>query len=282
MNRPLAALLTIASLFTQAAFPAMANDGGTKPQRIVSINLCLDQLVLMLADPSHIQSLTFLSLNPAYSFMHEEAAKVPEINHGAAEEILPLDPDLVLAGQFSAKFAVQMLQRTGYQVEILSIPNNFNEVRAQIRHVGDLLGEQERAETLVAQMNATLAAIPPADATAMPVAAVYLPNGFTVGPGTFYHEAMVAAGLHNMAEDVGISYWGYMSMEHLLLAKPEIIISGGFDPKRPSIAEAVVAHPAMRKSGATARIMEIPARMWDCAGPMNAEAAAILAGARTN
>jgi len=280
MNRISAALLAIAALFTQAAFPVMANDGGAKPQRIVSINLCLDQLVLMLADPEHIQSLTFLSLDPAYSFMHEEAANVLVINHGAAEEILPLEPDIVLAGQFSASFAVQMLQRTGYHVEVLNIPSNFEEVRAHIRHVGDLLGEQERAEALVAEMDATLAAIPPADPAAAPVAAVYLPNGFTAGPGTFYHEAMVAAGLHNMAEDVGISYWGYMSMEHLLLAKPEIIISGGFHPNRPSIAEAVIAHPAMRKSGATAKILEVPARMWDCAGPMNAEAARILAGAR--
>ena len=280
MKRITAALLALASLVTQAIAPALANDGGAKPQRVVSINLCLDQLVLMMADPSHIKSLTFLSLDPAYSFMHAEAAKVAAINHGAAEEILPLEPDLVLAGQFSATFAVQMLRRTGYRVEVLSIPNNFEEVRAHIRNVGALLGEEEKAEVLVAEMDATLAAIPPPTDEMAPVAAVYLPNGFTVGPGTFYHEAMMAAGLHNMAEDVGISYWGYMSMEHLLLAKPEIIISGDFDPKRPSIAEAVIAHPAMRKSGATAKILEVPARMWDCAGPMNAEAAAILAGAR--
>jgi iron complex transport system substrate-binding protein len=280
MKRALAALLAFAFLAAQAAAPALANDGGAKPQRIASINLCLDQLVLMMADPSHIQSLTFLSLDPAYSFMYEEAAKVPAINHGAAEEILPLEPDLVLAGQFSATFAVQMLQRTGYRVEVLGIPSNFEEVRAHIRNVGALLGEEDKAEILVAEMDATLAAIIIDPDAVRPVAAVYLPNGFTVGPGTFYHEAMMAAGLHNMAEDVGISYWAYMSMEHLLLAKPEIIVSGGFDPKRPSIAEAVVAHPAMRKSGATAKILEVPARMWDCAGPMNADAAAILAGAR--
>lgn len=280
MTHTIAAFLAAATLLAHSVAPALANDGGAKPQRIVSINLCLDQLVLMLADPAHIQSVTFLSLNPAYSFMHEAAANVPVINHGAAEEILPLEPDLVLAGQFSSTFATQMLQRTGYRVEVFGIPGDFDEVRAHIRALGALLGEQEKAEGLVAAMDATLAGIKPAAEGPAPVAAVYLPNGFTVGPGTFYHEALVAAGLHNMAEDVGISYWAYMSMEHLLLAKPEIIVSGGFDPKRPSIAEAVVAHPAMRKSGATARILEVPARTWDCAGPMNAEAAAILAGAR--
>lgn len=280
MTRTFAALLAIATLLGQAAAPATANDGGGKPQRIVSINLCLDQLVLMLADPSHIQSVTFLSLDPAYSFMHQEAAKVPVINHGAAEEILPLQPDLVLAGQYSSTFAANMLTRTGYRVETFGIPGNFEEVRAHIRKVGEMLGEDEKAEAMVAEMDATLAGIKTDPNAPAPVAAVYLANGFTVGPGTFYHEAMVAAGLHNMAEDLGISYWAYMSMEHLLLAKPEIIVSGGFDPERPSIAEAVVAHPAMRKSGATARILEVPARTWDCAGPMNAEAAKILAGAR--
>ncbi len=280
MTRAFAAILAITTLLVQAVAPALANDGGAKPQRIVSINLCLDQLVLMLADPSHIQSVTFLSLDPAYSFMHEEAANVPVINHGATEEILPLQPDLVLAGQYSSTFAASMLTRTGYRVETFGIPGTFEEVRAHIRKVGEMLGEGEKAEAMVAEMDATIASIEIGPDDGAPVAAVYLPNGFTVGPGTFYHEAMVAAGLHNMAEDVGISYWAYMSMEHLLLAKPEIIVSGGFDPKRPSIAEAVVAHPAMRKSGATARILEVPARTWDCAGPMNAEAAKILAGAR--
>ena len=275
----LAAIVTI-MIGASAGTWALANDGGPKPQRIVSLNLCVDQLVLMLAEPEHVRSVTWLSLDPVSSVMATEAARVPHINRGSAEEILPLDPDLILAGQFSSRFTTRMLQRTGFRVEVIGIPTSFDEVRENIRHIGALLGEDQRAEELVAEMDATLAVIGTPDPAGAPGAVVYQPNGFTVGPGTFYHEALTTAGLHNIAEDVGISFYGYMALEELLLAKPEIIISSGFDPKRPSIAEAVLAHPAMQKSGATARTLDLPARLWDCAGPMNADAAAILAAAR--
>lgn len=251
-----------------------------KPSRVVSLNLCLDQLVLMLAEPGNIASVTWLAADGFASVTPQAAAKVRLLNRGFAEEILPIRPDLVLAGAFTTPFTVQMLRRTGFNVEVLAVPTSLDDVREQIRLVGDLLRERPRAEAVVAAMDAILAsAAPPLDAPRLR-AAVFQPGGFTAAPGSFEHELLLAAGLSNIAAERGLKYYGYLSLEDLLLARPDLIVSPAYAPGRPSIAEQIVRHPALRRTGAAQRIVTIPSKLWNCAGPMNAEAVQILAEAR--
>src|SRR5262249_10027333 len=74
------------------------------PQRIVSMNLCTDQLALMLVDRSRIVSISFLGADPAESPLAAMAKGVP-INHGLAEEVIAQKPDLVLTGRYTTGFA---------------------------------------------------------------------------------------------------------------------------------------------------------------------------------
>src|SRR4029453_1275136 len=74
-----------------------ATDSGQKPKRVVSLNLCVDELLLRLADPRNLASATWLARDPANSNVAELAQSIP-VNHGLVEEIIPLNPDLVIAG----------------------------------------------------------------------------------------------------------------------------------------------------------------------------------------
>jgi iron complex transport system substrate-binding protein len=251
-----------------------------KPSRIVSLNLCVDQLLLMVADPANVASVTWLAIDPASSVLAQQAARVPLINRGFAEEILPLQPDLVLAGQFTTPFTVQVLRRVGFNVEVLRSPATLDELRAQVRLVGDLVQERARAEEVVAELDARLAAAAPAPGARAPRAAVFQPGGFTAGPGSFEHELLRAAGLANVAIERGIQFYGYLSLEDVLLLQPEMIVSPAYVPGRPSIGEQVLAHPVLRKAGATQRVVEVPSNVWNCPGPMNAAAVEIMARAR--
>lgn len=278
--RALAALAFSAAVV--ACLPAVAQDEDppleAKPVRVVSLNLCVDQLVLLLAETGNVASVTWLSLDPDTSFVADLAAGVPKINHGFAEEILQLDPDLILAGQYTTSFTVQMLRRLGHRVEVLGIPATLEDVRAQIFRVGELLHEQATAASLVASMDAALAAVPdPADPRFR--VAVFQPGGFTVGPGSFEHELLVAAGLRNVAEERGIQYYGYLALEDVLLARPDLLVSPDTNRRRPSLAEAVLQHPAARAAPTEARVLRMPQRLWFCPGPMNVHAIALLAEA---
>ena len=99
MNLPLvlrrlrgACLLPIALAGAMASVSLAAD----RPARIVSLNMCTDELVLRLADPVRIASVTWLSQDPRNANMAEAARRVPA-NHGLAEEVLGFKPDLVVA-----------------------------------------------------------------------------------------------------------------------------------------------------------------------------------------
>jgi iron complex transport system substrate-binding protein len=94
--------------------PAPLNAAATA-KRIVSPNLCTDELVLRLADHANIASITWLSKDPISANAVDLAAGLP-VNHGLAEEVIPLDPDLVVAGTFTARAAVAMLKQTRFPV----------------------------------------------------------------------------------------------------------------------------------------------------------------------
>src|SRR3982750_1111810 len=129
----------VRTLVPRAAFlpPGTAPAAGPA-QRIVSLNLCTDELLLRLADPARIASVTWLSRNPG-SNVPDLAARVP-INHGLAEQVLSADPDLVLAGPFPPRITIGMLKRaTTIPVVEFAPPRNFDEVRRQILDIAGLV-----------------------------------------------------------------------------------------------------------------------------------------------
>jgi iron complex transport system substrate-binding protein len=72
-----------------------------RPQRIVSIGLCTDQLLLMLADRGQIASLSVWAKDANMSYMIDSVGDIP-LNNASIEEVVRLQPDLVLASEFVA------------------------------------------------------------------------------------------------------------------------------------------------------------------------------------
>ena len=129
------------------------------PQRIVSLNLCADELVLRLAAPGTVKSVTWLARDPVLSNVPALAQAVP-VNRGLAEDIVPLAPDLVIAGTYTSRTAVALLQRLRVPVLEIDVPGSIEEALAQIRTVAAALGAEERGAQLVADIQKRLAALP--------------------------------------------------------------------------------------------------------------------------
>ena len=152
-------LIFTAATLLLAAPHLWAADTPGKPRRIVSLNMCVDEF-LRLADPQNIASVTWLSRDPTNSNVAELAAQIP-VNHGLAEEIIPLKPDLVIAGIYTARPAVAMLKRVGIPVAEIDVPKSLDDVRRQIREVAALVGERDKGEAIIKKMDATLTSLPP-------------------------------------------------------------------------------------------------------------------------
>ncbi|MCX7644787.1 MAG: ABC transporter substrate-binding protein [Rhodobacteraceae bacterium] len=213
----------------------------------MSINLCTDQLAMLLAAPGQLVAVSYLARDPRASTM-PDAAMAHDITYGQAEEVFLRRPDLVLAGTYTTRATVELLRRLGVRVEELPVVESLQDVGTQMRAVGRLLGRPAEGERLAAAFEAGLAALR-REVARRPRAALYYANGWTGGRASLAGEILAAAGFANVAEAGGI-----LPLEQLLLARPELVITGEPYPGA-SRAEEILAHPALlplRREGAIA------------------------------
>jgi len=258
-----------------AALPA----GAEAPQRVVSMNLCTDQLALMLAAPGQVISVTWLAHREDLSPMVEAARGLPS-NRGTAEDVAMLQPDLVLAGRFTTVATVEMLTRLGIPVVRFQPENSLDDVEASIARMGAVLGREAEAAARIqafrrdrAALAAHIAPLPPERA------ALYSARGFTSGPASLAGDILRAAGLANIAEELGIGRGGLLALEALILADPDRLVLGRRHPGR-SEAQALLDHPVLGAMPAHARGTPMADRDWICGTPHVLAAVIALIAAR--
>lgn len=247
------------------------------PKAVLSMNLCTDQLAMLIAAPGQLISLSRFAHDPQSSAMVDQAQSWP-INHGQAEEIFLLEPDLVLAGTFSSPQTVALLRQLEVPVIEFEPAESFDDIRALLRQMGEVLGQQARAEAVIADFDADLAAIR-IESGDRPRAAFYDLNSYTAGAGTLIDAIMEAASVTNVAVALGYQGIGRLSLEQLVMTGPELLITGrSFES--PARAEEVLTHPALTSVHARASTVLIPERYHICGTPFTIEAVRRLAAAR--
>ncbi|MEM1276591.1 MAG: ABC transporter substrate-binding protein [Pseudomonadota bacterium] len=255
------------------AHPAAAET----PQRVVSMNLCTDQLAMLLAAPGQLISVSYLAHRPGASVMAEEAKAYPA-NRGLAEEIFLLDPDLVIAGTFTTRATVSMLKRLGIPVVEFAPASSLEEIRDRITQMGGVLRRDEAAASLISQFDIDLEAAR-STGEERPRAATYYANSYTSGSGTLAHSVMEAAGLQNIAPELGINGGGTLALERLVVERPELLITGRHQGS-PSLAEEIFAHPALKAVQENSGAAPVADREWICGTPFITSAIRRLAQAR--
>ena len=242
-----------------------------RPQRIVSTNLCTDQLLLLLADPEQVASISYVSLDPSSSFMLERAI-THQVNHAELEELLALDPDLVVSSTYDDMSLRTLLGKLGYQVEIFPMASNLDAIRKNIRHMALLVGHPGRGEKLIAEMDNRIAIVSSKKHSRQPRALFYQARGYTSGKETLQDEALKLSGWKNISADLGITGYGSIDLERLLMAKPEQFFTSDYAPGTVSLAQRQLHHPALRKITSGNPMINIDYRFWICGGPMIADA----------
>ncbi|MDF3012987.1 MAG: hypothetical protein K0Q78_1191 [Cellvibrio sp.] len=235
----------------------------TTPGRIASLNICVDQLLWEMVPHERLVSISYLTADPMWSPI---AAQVDGIalNHGLAEEIVPLKPDVILAGEFDAADAVILLQRLGNRVERLALPRKLGDINQQILQLGELVGATEKALLMTQKLSAQVAELQAANQSQQPSTAFwYSSNGVVIGEGTLEHELMQLAGLRNLAAERGMVGFNQLDLELLLSAKPQILIIEESDAGAFSLAREYLAHPALAHAGF--KIVRLPTGLSICA-----------------
>ncbi len=243
--------------------------------KVASINLCTDQLVLKLADPSQIVTVSWLSADPEESMLADEAVRYP-LNYGTAEEVLRYAPDVVVAGSFTGTYTVALLRKLGFTVIDVMPELGIDDIERNLRAVAEAIGRAERADALIAEMRARVEQLERTRPSPLVAAVVVRPGGFTVDAGSLAHALMTLAGLRNIPAEHGLDRWGSLSVETLLRTPAELMIVTPYRAGEPSLANAVLAHPALRTVAARKTAIEIPVAYFGCGLPDSLDAVEIM------
>jgi len=276
-GRPVGKLLAVTLLLAPLSTGAGAPRQSAGPQRIVSICMQGDQLLLELVPRERIAALSALAADPDTSAHWQEARGIPT-THSGAEELVRLKPDLVLVSPSSALLTVSILKRLGVPVLELGIPLNFDELRDQIRLAGRSFCEEARAEEIVKSMDARLERLkarrPPAGKR--PTALFCYQDRFTPGAHTFPDAILEAAGFRNLAAALGFGAGGSASLETIIMARPDYLILTQFREASPTLNQLSAAQPVFRKLGAETKVISVSLNYLVSPDPSNLELAEML------
>lgn len=270
--------LLAACLAGSAGLVAMADEA---PRRVLSMNLCTDQLAMQLAAPGQLISISRLAQDPHFSAMPDQAAGFPA-NDGLAEQIFLMQPDLILAGSLTAPATLALLRRLNQRVEVFAPETDFDDLRANMLRMGRVLGREAEAQAAVARFDADLAALreDPGDPSHQrPRTAIYDANSYSPGPDSLAGDIIDAAGFANIGAELGLGAGGALPLEVLAMSDPDLVVTGQPYPGA-SRAEEVLGHPALRALKARAPFEIALSREWVCGTPLALDAVARLKDAR--
>jgi iron complex transport system substrate-binding protein len=261
--RRIAATTILLSLVLMGILAAAAE--ANAPRRVVSFNLCADQLVVALADPEQIAALSPYATDASLSVVADEARQFKKADW-QAESTLLLEPDLVLIGPNDRSITRRMLSSQGLRVVETGFVSDLESARRQIRDMAVLLGHPERGEKLIAELERArsrlAAAAPKDDRTALVVER----GGYTQGPGSLAATLLAEAGLKPPA-GAPRGYGGFIPLEKFLVLKPDFVFLK--DPPRTATDQGALflLHPALRDRYPPERRIALPTRYTMCGGP---------------
>lgn len=226
MRRWLAFLL-LALLSATAGLPLLA----ARPQRVVSQSVGTDELLLALADPGQIAALSHIGRDARFSATAAEAARFPALKDSDAESVLRFRPDLVLAASFTRPETLALLRRAGVRLVVLDRFDTLEDLYASIRILGRELGQEARAEALIAQCRGRVQTLAERLRGVRPIrvltAGAY---PFTAGSGTTFQDLCDHAGAVNVAAEAGLKGHAPTPSEKLLTWNAEVLVISGDRP----------------------------------------------------
>lgn len=241
--------------------------------RVVSINPCVDAVLMQVADARQIAGISHYSQDPRATSIPLAQARRFKATSGTAEEVVALAPDVVIAGGHVAPSTILALRRIGVKLVQLPVPETIAESEAQVRTIATAVGRPARGDALVARIEAARAAAragPPVPAL------IWQGGGMVPGDRTLAGDLLRASGFRNMSAAYGLQTWDVLPLEYLVARPPRVLLSLG----TAAAGDRMLDHPVLRPLAKRIAIRTFPNRLLNCGGPVIIDALATLAAIR--
>jgi len=243
--------------------------------RIASMNVCTDQLLLPLADPEQILGLSPFSRDAWQSWAADDARKYPRLS-GGAEDVLVLKPDVVVASLFDKRSTRELLKAHGLRVTEFSVPRNADEVKAQIRKMGEIAGHSDRATAEIVRIDGAVArarnVVLEKPYSVLPLSR----RGWVFGKDSLISSLLSEVGLFNAAADLELGTGGFASLETIVKTRPDLLVVSEAGDRAEDDGRAFLLHPALERFYPLEKRIVLPERLTVCGGVMLAEAHDVL------
>jgi len=241
---------------------------GERPT-IVSLNPCTDAILAEVADPAQLLAISHYSQDPRASSMDLSVARRFRATGGTVEEVLVLDPDVVVAGTYLPPATRTAFERLGIEVATIGIASSAAESEAQIAELAALAGHSERGEALNARIEGAMASARwngPKVSTLL-----WQEGGIVPGAATLISGLLENAGFASHSAARGLGQGSYLPLERVLADPPALVLAAS--------DERMLTHPVLRHLPKT-QYARLDSSLLYCGGPTIVRASARLAQLR--
>lgn len=229
--------------------------------RVASLNLCTDELLLLLGQPRQIVSISHLSQSPRETRLWRSARAFPA-NDGKLESVLARRPTVILTMGGSGGARQALARRFGARLIELPYPSTPAEVLTQARQVATLLGRSQAVlpfEQAFARLQSSR--------RLLEEGAFVGGGGLSLSPQGLSADWLALAGFRQppLAN-------GRLSLEQLATKPPKWLIRSDYRADQASRGTAWLNHPLVTRLAS--RTIVTDGRPWTCGGlPMLREVA---------
>jgi iron complex transport system substrate-binding protein len=266
-----------------AGCSSQASDrGGQRPEldpaampRVVSINPCVDAVLMQIAEPAQIAAISHYSQDPRATSIPRDQARRFAATSGTAEEVVALAPDIVIAGSHVAPATISALHRMNIPLIQIGVPESIDESNAQVRTIAAAVRQRVRGEALVARIDDAVRAAS-ASSAAPPGALIWQGGGLVPGDGTLANELLRITGFRNLSADYGLKKWDVLPLEYMVAKPPRVLLSVGAQDR----SDRMLGHPVLAGLKQRIAVRRYPEKLLHCGGPTIIEAVGHLAQIR--
>ncbi|ASR50688.1 ABC transporter substrate-binding protein [Blastomonas fulva] len=269
--------LAVAGCSSQAADRAAqrAAPGREALPRVVSINPCVDAVLMQVADPAQIAAISHYSQDERATSIPLEQARRFAATSGTAEEVVALAPDIVIAGSHVAPSTISALHRMNIPLIQIGVPESIDESSAQVRTIAAAIRQPARGEALVERIDDAVRAAS-ASSAAPPGALIWQGGGLVPGDGTLASELLRVTGFRNLSADYGLKQWDVLPLEYMVAKPPQVLLSVGAHDR----SDRMLGHPVLASLKQQIAVRRYPEKLLHCGGPTIIDAVGHLAQIR--
>lgn len=191
------------------------------PERIVALVPSVTDLIVALGESDRLIARTRYDAD-------SRLADLPAVGGGLdpnVEAIVGLRPDLVVAWPSADQPLIGHLEAAGITVYGAG-SQSLEDQERHTRQIGRLLNIDDRADSLLAHLDSSFAALASTLAGVPAVSALYVAwhdPPMTTGPGTFVDSVITVAGGRNIFDDSAAD-WPRVNMEEIVSRDPDVLI----------------------------------------------------------